>query len=225
MNELVRLPPEPAIVLFEGPQSADRRRALCPGYRPVKPVEYWMAVGKARAAAAAMGFTCHSVEREAVDAIAYIAQEADADLALAIVSANPLLDQIADLACLHFLPAREDVQTLPMLALQGYKSEGVEGIRGIGPVTARRIVEDGDPVKLVQIPDWFPRCNSASKIKQALADAIGLYERNLALMALREEPFPVPPDWWERRPCNVAELRALGLAALVARIEEASLCP
>ena len=221
VNELVRLPFDPALVLFEGPQSADRRRALCATYRPAKPVEYWMAVGKARAAASAMGFTCHSVEHEAVDVIAQIALQSDADLAMTLVSANPLLDQVADLDALSFLPAREETQSLRALALQGYKSEGVEGIRGIGPVTARRIVEDGDPVALIQSPDWFPRCNSASKIKQALAEGIGLYERNLALMTLRDVSFDAPADWWSRRPCNVAELRALGLTALVARIEAA----
>lgn len=221
VNELVRLPFDPALVLFEGPQSADRRRALCATYRPAKPVEYWLAVGKARAAAAAMGFTCHSVKHEAVDVIAQLALQSDADLEMTLVSANPLLDQVADLESLRFQPAREEAQGLQMLALQGYKSEGVEGIRGIGPVTARRIVEDGDPVKLVQSPDWFPRCNSAPKIKQALAEGIGLYERNLALMTLCEVSFDAPSDWWNRRPCNVVELRDLGLTALAARIEGA----
>lgn len=112
-----------------------------------------------------------------------------------------------------------------LLALTGDAADNIPGVEGIGPKTARRLIEQFPSLTAMwaDLDSIEPR-----RLRQRLREARPSVERNLEMVRLREDLIGLP-DWTslERRPPAGAPLRAfamrLGLRSLLPDTEQPEL--
>ncbi len=189
------------VVAFDSPHN--RRKEQFPGYkahRPDKDPELTRQLGRCREGLAACGFTIAEVHGAEADDLLAAAADAcdergwrcdvlssDRDLVALVSDTVRLLRPRRSMADLHVLdPAavRAEYGVAPwqytdLAALRGDPSDGLDGVRGIGPKTAARLLRDYGHVPGI----YAVLPNLPTRLERALRAGRDNVERNLMLMA------------------------------------------